>query len=60
MGKIQLIGGRAHPLLARKIAKLIKTPLAPIEIKTFAVDLKKKEVIEVDLMEIPLNEKENG
>lgn len=36
MGKIQLIRGRAHPLLARKIAKLIKTPLTPIEIKTFA------------------------
>ena len=47
MGKIQLISGRAHPLLARKIAKLTKIPLTPIEIKTFAdgehyVRIKKK------------------
>jgi ribose-phosphate pyrophosphokinase len=47
MGKIQLISGRAHPLLARKIAKLTKIPLTPIEDKTFAdgehyVRIKKK------------------
>lgn len=47
MGKIQLISGRAHPLLARKIAKLTKIPLTPIEDETFAdgehyVRIKKK------------------
>ena len=36
MGKIHLISGRSHPALARKIAKLLKTPLTPTEIKTFA------------------------
>lgn len=34
MGKIRLISGRSHPLLARKIARLLKIPLTPTEIKT--------------------------
>ena len=36
MGRIHLISGRSHLVLARKIAKLLETPLTPIEIKTFA------------------------
>ncbi|GAI39983.1 unnamed protein product, partial [marine sediment metagenome] len=36
VGRIRLISGRSHLILARKIAKLLKTPLTPIEIKTFA------------------------
>jgi len=36
MGKIQLIGGRSHPVLARKISKLLKIPLTPITIEVFA------------------------
>lgn len=36
MGKIRLISGRSHPVLAQKIAELLKIPLTPIEIKTFA------------------------
>lgn len=36
MAKLQLISGRSHPLLARKIAKLLKIPLTPVEVKTFA------------------------
>lgn len=35
MGKIQLIGGQSHPVLARKIAKLLKTPFTPTEVKRF-------------------------
>lgn len=37
MSKLQLVSGRAHPELARKIARLLKTPLTPVEIKNFAV-----------------------
>ncbi len=36
MDKIHLISGKSHPLLARKISRLLKVPLTPIEIKTFA------------------------
>lgn len=36
MGKIHLLSGRSHPSLARKIARLLRIPLTPIEIKNFA------------------------
>lgn len=36
MSKLHLISGRHYPNLARKISRLIKTPLTPIEIKNFA------------------------
>jgi len=47
VGRIQLIAGRSHPQLARKIARILGTPLTPIEIKNFAngeiyVRIKKK------------------
>jgi len=34
--KIKLISGHSHPILARKIAQLLKIPLTPTETKAFA------------------------
>ncbi len=36
MGNLQLLSGRGNPLLAQKISRVLKIPLTPIEIKTFA------------------------
>ncbi len=36
MGKIQLLSGRGHPVLAEKISRYLKVPLTPITIKSFA------------------------
>ncbi|MBU4210100.1 ribose-phosphate pyrophosphokinase [Patescibacteria group bacterium] len=36
MRKLQLISGRSHPVLAKKVARLVKIPLSPVEIKNFA------------------------
>ena len=65
MGRIHLISGRSHLVLARKIAKLLKTPLTPIEIKTFAdgeiyVRIKEKvrgdDVFLIQSLSSPVNE----
>lgn len=65
MSKIQLISGRSHPVLARKIAKLLKIPLTPVEIKTFAdseiyVRIKKKvrgnDIFLIQSLSPPVNE----
>jgi len=36
MAKMQLIAGRAHPQLAKKISKFLRVPLTPTKITTFA------------------------
>lgn len=36
MAKMQLVSGRSHPLLAQKIAKALKIPLTPVQIRSFA------------------------
>jgi ribose-phosphate pyrophosphokinase len=36
MAKLQLIAGRAHPNLAKKISKFLEIPLTPAKIKPFA------------------------
>ena len=36
MEKIKIVSGRSHPTLARKITQLLKIPLVPVEIETFA------------------------
>lgn len=65
MGRIHLISGRSHLVLARKIAKLLKTPLTPTEIETFAdgeiyVRIKKKvrgdDVFLIQSLSSPVNE----
>lgn len=65
MGRIHLISGRSHPALAQKIARLLKTPLTPIEIKTFAdgeiyVRIKQKvrgdDVFLIQTLSSPVNE----
>lgn len=65
MGKIRLISGRSHPALARKISRLLKTPLTPVEIKTFAdgeiyVRIKEKvrgeDVFLIQTLSSPVNE----
>jgi len=63
--KIHLISGRSHLVLARKIAKLLKIPLTPTEIKTFAdgeiyVRIKKKvrgdDIFLIQSLSSPVNE----
>jgi len=65
VSKIHLISGRSHPFLARKIAKLLETPLTPREIKTFAdgeiyVRIKEKvrgdDVFLIQTISSPVNE----
>lgn len=65
MGRIHLISGRSHPVLARKIAKLLKTPLTPTGIETFAdgeiyVRIKEKvrgdDVFLIQSLSSPVNE----
>lgn len=65
MGKIQLISGQSHPALAQKIARLLKIPLTPVEVKTFAdgeiyVRIEKKvrgdDVFLVQSLSPPVNE----
>ncbi len=65
MSKIQLISGRSHPALAQKISRLLKIPLTPIQVETFAdgeiyVRIKKKvrgdDIFLIQTLSAPVNE----
>jgi ribose-phosphate pyrophosphokinase len=65
MSKIQLISGRSHSALARKISRLLKIPLTPVQIEAFAdgetyVRIKKKvrgdDVYLIQTLSQPINE----